>query len=54
MVRTGVEDDLSAPINFNTISDDWIKSKLFGLGGTVSAVQTDLDTFITFLMYLDQ
>ncbi|KAH7122126.1 hypothetical protein B0J13DRAFT_628784 [Dactylonectria estremocensis] len=54
IIRTGVEDDLSAPINFNTISDDSIKGKLFGPEGTVSAVQTDLDTAVTFLMVLDQ
>ena len=53
IVRTGIEDGLSAPITFDSIADKITKS-LDSASGEARAVQTTLETATTFLMELEQ
>ncbi|ROW01627.1 hypothetical protein VSDG_02066 [Cytospora chrysosperma] len=54
IVRTGVEDGLSAPISLDSISEDSRVAVLSGSDGEISAVETSLDTAVSFLMDLEQ
>ncbi|KAK3939971.1 hypothetical protein QBC46DRAFT_314568 [Diplogelasinospora grovesii] len=59
VVRTGVEEGLSAPIDLDAIPEDKRKGVVTEDGGPdgkilLSAVETDLDTAVAFLMGLEQ
>lgn len=54
LVRTGVEDGLSAPITFDSIASHLTMVVLSGANGVMTAVETDLETAVGFLMDLEQ
>lgn len=54
IVRTGIEDGLSAPISFNSISEDLTTGVLCGEKGKVTAIETTLEIAVDFLMKLEQ
>lgn len=54
IVRTGVEDGLSAPIRLDSISENLRICVLSGSDGEISAVETSLETAVSFLMDLEQ
>lgn len=54
IVSTGVEDGLSAPISFNSISEDQRTGVLCDEEGKVTAIETTLEPAVDFLMYLEQ
>lgn len=54
VIRTGVEDGLSAPIIFDLITEDLRKDILLGSDGKISAVETTLKSAVDFLLGLEQ
>lgn len=54
IVRTGIEDGLSAPITFESIAPYLGMVVSSGAKGVISAVETDLETAVGFLMDLEQ
>ncbi|KUI56308.1 hypothetical protein VP1G_03749 [Cytospora mali] len=54
IVRTGIEDGLGAPINFDSIAPHLRMVVLSRAKGVISAVETDLETAVGFLMDLEQ
>ncbi|ROW02447.1 hypothetical protein VMCG_06104 [Cytospora schulzeri] len=54
IVRTGVEEGLSAPITLDSISEDSRIAVLPGSDGEISAVETSLEAAVDFLMDLEQ
>lgn len=54
IVRTGIEDGLSAPITFDSIAPHLRMFVLSGPKGVISAVETDIETAVNFLMDLEQ
>lgn len=54
IVTTGVENGLSAPISFDSISEDLRTDVLCGDEGEVIAIETTVETAVDFLMELEQ
>lgn len=54
IIRTGVEDGLSAPISFDSISEDLRTGVLCGDDDKVTAIDTTLETAVDFLLGLEQ
>lgn len=54
IVRTRVEDGLSAPITFDSIPEDQREGVVCENGVEISAIETTLETAVSFLMDLEQ